>query len=74
MSVHCGYLRDLARRLRKTGRMLKCLMKDSNDAKRKAKKNKTVECGGKEKDDGPKDNHDSNSDSESSSSSSSDEE
>ena len=66
MSVHRGYLRDLAKRSRKNGRMLKRLMKDKSDAKRKARKKNLVR-----KDEEEHSNIDSNSDSDSSSSSSS---
>ncbi|KAL3764701.1 hypothetical protein ACHAWU_001531 [Discostella pseudostelligera] len=71
MSVHRGYLRDLARRSRKTGRMLKRLMRDSKDAKRKAKKNKTSAPCAKENDDADKNHRDSDSHSDSSGDSSS---
>jgi hypothetical protein len=40
MDVYRGYLRDLARRSRETGKMLKRLMKDSKDSKHKSKKQK----------------------------------
>ena len=81
MNVHRGYLRDLAKRSRKTGKMLKRLMKDRNYAKRKARKNKKLLIGKKDKKEEDEEDNliidsesDSNSDSDSDSDSSSDEE
>ena len=71
MDVHRGYLRDLARRSRQTGKMLKRLMKESKDSKRKAKKQKQSASGAKENEDGENNTRDSDSENSSSSSSSS---